>query len=149
MAVTVPEITDADVRLIYTNIPPNADTSAAIAAATSLVQNSIINNGCGATYTDDQLKLIGQWLAAHIWQIQNGVLSSISAGSASESYQMSTDFFLKGTLHGQNAMMLDTNHCLAQLMADTDAALQGRQSYPPSLVSLHSNQQRSIRPRRY
>ena len=58
-------------------------------------------------------------------------------------------FLPKGDSAWANAMMLDTNHCLAQLMADTDAALQGRQSYPPSLVSLHSNQQRSIRPRRY
>lgn len=140
----LPAVTEADVRAVYPVIPPNKDVSMAITTANMLVQTSLIDNGCGSTYSDDKLKLIIQWLAAHIWQVQNGIITSISAGSASESYQMSTDFFLKGTLHGQNAMMLDQNHCLAQLMADTDAALQGRQSYAPSLVSLHSEKQSSL-----
>lgn len=141
----LPTITADDVRSVYSEIPPDKDVSAAIAAASMLVQTSIVDNACGDSYSEDQLKLILTWLAAHLWQVSNGVITSISAGSASESYQMSTDFFLKGTLHGQNAMLLDTNHCLAQLMADTDAALQGRQSYAPSLQSLHSNKQRGLR----
>lgn len=143
----LPTVTADDVRSVYSEIPPDKDVSAAIAAANVLVQASLVDTGCGATYSNEQLKLILTWLAAHIWQVSNGVITSISAGSASESYQMSTDFFLKGTLHGQNAMLLDTQHCLAQLMADTDAALQGRQSYAPAVQSLHSNKQRG--PRRY
>lgn len=142
---SLPVVTTEDVRSVYPDIPPDKDATTAIQTAMSLVQTNLIDNGCGSTYSDGQLKLIIMWLAAHVWQTQNGVISSISAGSASESYQMSTDFFLKGTLHGQQAMMLDTNHCLAQLMADTDLALQGRQSFAPSIVSLHSNKQRGIR----
>lgn len=144
---TLPNITADDIRSVYSEIPPNKDVSAAIASAKMLVQTSIIDSGCGATYTNDQLKLILTWLAAHIWQVSNGVISSISAGSASESYQMSTDFFLKGTLHGQNAMLLDTNHCLAQLMADTDLALQGRQSFLPGMTAVHSRKQTIFRRR--
>ena len=147
MAVTIPAISVDDVKTVYPKIPPNNDEGvlAAIEAAKMLVQTSLLDTGCGSTYSEDQLKLIATWLAAHIYQVQSGVLASISAGSASESYQMTTDFFLKGSPHGQNAMLLDTNHCLAQLMADTDLALQGRQSFPPGLVSLHSTRQRGLR----
>ena len=139
-----PEVTVAEVLGVYSDVPESKqnDVQVAIDTATLMVQTSLLDNGCGANYTEDQLKAIIKWLAAHNYQIQTGVLSSISAGSASESYQMSTDFFLKGTLHGQQAMLLDPNHCLAQLMADTQAALDGKQSYPPSVYSLHSNKQK-------
>lgn len=139
---TLPEITLDDVKAVYSEIPDSrlSTIQASIDAAKALVQSAIIDCGCGATYTEDQLKLILALLAAHMWQQNNGgAITSISAGSTSESYQANTDMFLKGTLHGQNAMLLDVNHCLAQLMADTDLALQGRQSYPPGLVSLHYN----------
>ncbi len=141
----LPTVTADDVRAVYSSIPADKDISAAIASANTMVRTNIVENACGATYDDEQLKLIITWLAAHLWQVQNGVITSISAGSASESYQMNTDFFLKGTLHGQQAMLLDTNHCLARLMADTDLALQGRQSFAPGLVSVHSKKQISIR----
>lgn len=147
MTATLPDITADDVRMVYTEIPPDKDLTSAIATAKMLVQTSIIDSGCGVNYSEEQLKLILTWLAAHLFQVGRGVLSSISAGSASESYQMSTDFFLKGTLHGQNAMLLDTNHCLAQLMADTDLALQGKQSFLPGLMSLHSKKQQVTRRR--
>lgn len=144
MAQTIPEVTVDDIRSVYPDITPDNELAvlAAIQTARMLVQTSIINNGCGATYTEEQLKMIVIYLAAHQFQTNVGVITSKSAGSASESYQMSTDFFLKGTLHGQNAMLLDSSHCLAQLMADTDLTLQGKQSFPPSLVSLGNQHNR-------
>jgi hypothetical protein len=51
---------------------------------------------------------------------------------------MNTDFFLKQSLHGQQALLLDTNQCLAKLQGDTQAALDGKASFPPGIVSLHS-----------
>lgn len=144
MAVT--PTTPEKVKTIYPDILPEHEPQLgmAISTANMMVQN-IVDSGCGATYTPEQLEMIQAWLATHLYQVQVGAITSISAGSASESYQANTDFFLKGTLQGQNAMLLDTNHCLAQLMADTELALQGRQSYLPSLTSLHSNKQRSFR----
>ena len=147
MATELPAVSVEDVLGYYSNSPENKflEVEVAIDTAKLMVQSALIDNGCGANYIDDQLKAIIGLLAAHNYQIQTGVLSSIQAGSASESYQMNTDFFLKGTLHGQQAMLLDPNHCLAQLMADTQAALDGKQSYPPSVVSLHSNKQKGRR----
>lgn len=140
---TLPTVTPSDVRSVYTDIPPDKDAGiqVAIDTASMIVQTSIVNTNCGASYTTAQLRLIIIYLAAHHYQTNVGVITTKSAGSASESYQMSTDFFLKGTLHGQNAMLIDSNHCLAQLMADTDLALQGKQSFPPTLLSL-GNQRR-------
>jgi len=91
------------------------------------------------------LALIESHLAAHNWAVSSGYVTNKTVGSVSESYTVTTDFFLKGTPMGQNAMLLDTNHCLAQLMADTDMALQGRQSFAPEVISLHSNKVKSFR----
>lgn len=147
MATELPAVSVEDVLGYYSNIPENKfpEVEVAVKTAELMVKSALIDTGCGANYSDDQLKAIIGLLAAHNYQIQTGVLSSIQAGSASESYQMNTDFFLKGTLHGQQAMLLDPNHCLAQLQADTQAALDGKQSYPPSVVSLHSNKQKGRR----
>ena len=138
----IPTITLDDVKSVYSEIPPERESTveASIATAVALVQSAIIDCSCGADYSEDQLKLIATYLAAHLWQYNNGgAITSISAGAASESYSVSTDFFLKGTPHGQNAMLLDPNNCLAKRMADTDMALQGKGSFPPSITSLHYN----------
>ena len=138
----LPVVTLDDVKSVYSEIPPERESTvaASIATATALVQSAIIDCSCGADYTEEQLKLIITYLAAHMWQYNNGgAITSISAGAASESYSVSTDFFLKGTPHGQNAMLLDPNNCLAKRMADTDLALQGRGSFPPGLKALYWN----------
>jgi len=138
----LPEVTIEDFQSVFSEVQPEraGTVEAAILSAKMIVDTAIIGSGCGITYSDDQLKEIIKYLAAHLWQQNNGgMITSISAGSTSESYSVTTDMFLKGTLHGQNAMLLDTQHCLAQLMADTDLALQGKQSYIPSVHSLHYN----------
>ena len=127
---TTPEL----VRSVYQDIDDNADLTAPILTAHAIVLNSIIRTGCGINYQYEQLELIERWLAAHMYQVQNGVVTSKSAGATSESYQMSTDFFLKGTPHGQQAMLLDTNHCLAKLMADTQKTLEGAKSFPMGIM---------------
>ena len=145
---TVPPTTPETVKAVYSDVLPSNEPQLAAAITTAnLMVQQIVDSGCGANYSPEQLENMQNYLAAHFFQIQTGVIISKSAGSASESYQMNTDFFLKGTLHGQTAMLLDTNNCLAQRMADTELAIQGRQSFPPSLVSLHSNKQKGFRGR--
>ena len=127
---------------VYSEIPPERESTLKMAfeTAKSLVQSAIIDCVCGADYSDEQLELITKYLTVHLWQMNNvGAITSISAGAASESYTVSTDFFLKGTPHGQNAMLLDPNNCLAKRMADTDLALQGRGSFAPGLKALYWN----------
>ncbi len=129
-------------REVYSEIPPERASTRKMSyeTAKSLVQSAIIDCVCGADYTPEQLELIMKYLTIHLWQMNNGgAITSISAGAASESYQVSLDFFLKGTPQGQNAMLLDPNNCLAKRMADTDQALQGRGSYPPSIKALYYN----------
>lgn len=142
MATEAPDITPSEVMAVFKEIQDENDPmlAAAITTAKALVQSAIIDCVCGAEYTEEQLKLITQYLSAHLYQYnKGGAITSISAGAASESYSVSLDFFLKGSPHGQNAMLLDPNNCLAKRMADTEQALQGRGSYPPSIKALYYN----------
>lgn len=134
---TPPYTTHGKVREVYPNIPPTADATLdmAIKTASLMVQTSILN-GCMANYTPEQIEAITLYLAAHQFQVSTGVVTSKSVGAASEAYAMTTDAFLRGSLHGQQAMLLDPNNCLAQRMADTELALQGRQSFVPTLQAV-------------
>ena len=122
--------TEDAVRSVYPDVG-DYDVRAAIQTAEAMIQSNILNNGCGATYTPEQLELIARYLAAHIFQIQHGVLTSKSAGSASESYAATLDKGLLGTLHGQQAMLLDPNGCLAQAQARNNAILEGQLNAVP------------------
>jgi hypothetical protein len=134
LPLTTPEL----VQSVYPDIENDANLTSAIYTAHAVVLNSIIKNGCGAGYSPEQLELIERWLAAHLYQVQTGIISQKSAGQASESYQMTTDAFLKGSLHGQQAMLLDTNGCLAKLMADTQKTLEGARSFGPQITPFPS-----------
>jgi len=122
--------TEEAVRSVYPDTA-DYDISPAILTAESMIQANIIDNGCGATYTPERLELIARYLAAHIFQVQYGVLTSKSAGSASENYAATLDKGLQGSMHGTQAMLLDPNGCLAQAQARQDAILQGQLNSVP------------------
>jgi hypothetical protein len=121
-----PYTTPEQVRQVDPSIPPEEDLTIYIMSAHVLVWNSIVANGCGANYSSDHLALIEAWLAAHFYLIQSGIVNSESAGGASESYTIQQDTFLMNTMFGQQAMLLDTNGCLASLMGDIEDAKTGK-----------------------
>ncbi len=122
--------TEEAVRSVYPDTA-DLDIAPAIQTAEAMIQANMLDTGCGANYTPERLELIARYLAAHIFQIQHGVLTSKSAGAASESYAATLDKGLLGTLHGQQAMLLDSNGCLAQAQARLDAILQGQLNAVP------------------
>jgi hypothetical protein len=124
--IKIPFTTPAQVRQVDTSIPEPEDLTMFIASAHVLMVKAIVDNECGNDYTDDQLAIIEAWLAAHFRLIQSGILTGMNAGSASESYQIHQDVFLMNTMFGQQAMLLDTNGCLAALMGTIEDAKTGK-----------------------
>ncbi len=118
------------VRSVYPDTA-DFDIAPAILTAESMIQANMLDAGCGAHYAPERLELIARYLAAHIFQIQHGVLTSKTAGAASESYAATLGIGLLGTLHGQQAMLLDPNGCLAKAQARLDAILQGQLNAVP------------------
>jgi hypothetical protein len=131
-----PYTTPEQVRTVNPSITPDEDLTMPIMAAHSLVWNSIVANECGSHYPEAQLALIEAWLAAHFHQVQTGIVTSESAGGASQSVSIVQEAYLMNTLFGQQAMLLDTNGCLATLMAEIDEAKQGRKRRRVSLTWL-------------
>jgi len=121
-----PYATPEMVRQVNPSISSEEDLTMPILSAHTLVWNGIVANGCGAGYSEEQLALIEAWLAAHFHQVQTGVVTSESAGGASQSVSIVQEAYLMNTLFGQQAMMVDTNGCLATLMASIDEAKQGK-----------------------
>ncbi|MDR2170673.1 MAG: DUF4054 domain-containing protein [Planctomycetaceae bacterium] len=118
--------TSEQVRKIDPSILPEEDLTPYIDTAHALVYNSIVQCKCGVGYTDELLALIEAWLAAHFHQVQTGIITSESAGSASQSTSISQDTFLLNTMFGQQAMLLDYNNCLAALLGDIENAKSGK-----------------------
>jgi len=122
--------TDEAVRAVYPEVG-DFDVAAAIQTAEAMIDANIVLNGCGANYSPETLEMIARYLSAHIFQIQHGVLSSQTNGNATENYTATLDKGLMGTLHGQQAMLLDTCGCLAQMQARMNAILDGQLNSVP------------------
>jgi hypothetical protein len=131
-----PYTTPRQVRQVNPSIQKDENLKMSITAAHSLVWNAIVANGCGADYPKEKLALIEAWLAAHYHQVQTGVITSESAGGASQSLSIVQETYLMNTLFGQQAMLLDTNGCLAMLMAEIEDAKQGKRHKKVSLTWL-------------
>ena len=131
-----PYTTPEQVRTVNPSITSDEDLTMPIMTAHLLVWNSVVANGCGSNYSEMQLALIEAWLAAHFHQVQTGIVTSESAGGASQSVSIVQEAYLMNTLFGQQAMLLDTNGCLATLMAEIDEAKQGRKRKRVSLTWL-------------
>jgi len=131
-----PYTTPEQVRQVNPSITTDEDLTMPIMTAHMLVWNSIVANGCGCGYSELQLALIEAWLAAHYHQVQTGIVTSESAGGASQSVSIIQEAYLMNTLFGQQAMLLDTNGCLAMLMAEIIDAKEGKKHKKVELIWL-------------
>ncbi len=93
---------------VDTNI---ADITPFITVANLLVDQVCLDSG----YTDELLKEIERWLAAHFYAIRDPRFQSQGAGGASASFQGQTGMMLEATSYGQQAMILDVEGNLAVL----------------------------------
>lgn len=90
---------------------PEAVVSAIIDDAAMIVEK------CVATYDSTRQESIVKWVAAHLIAStgSEGVMTSDSLGDASTSWaRAQLGDALKGTTYGQQALLLDTNGCLAR-----------------------------------
>lgn len=84
------------------------------------IANELVEECCGdAEYTEDRLRIIETWLAAHFYAIRDPRLSSEGAGPISSSFQSRVDLGFDVTHYGQQAMRVDTAGGLAALNATT------------------------------
>lgn len=99
------------------------DFSEAVVSAI-IADAALIAEGCIASYEDARQTAIIKWLACHLIVSTNGAsgsgagsITSDKLGDASTSFAKSalTGEGLKATHYGQQALLLDTNGCLARL----------------------------------
>jgi len=120
-------VTDAEVREIVDI------TTSEISDLTPFITiaNQMVTEVCtDSSYTDDRLKEIERWLAAHFSRIRVNQAASEKAGSVAQSYQYKVDLNLACTMYGQQAMILDTAGGLAQL---NKQATTGKKTFTPSV----------------
>jgi hypothetical protein len=65
-------------------------------------------------------ELVERWLAAHFYAILDPRYTEEEADTVSAKYQQKTGMFFKGTMYGQQAMMLDPSGCLAAISAKAE-----------------------------
>lgn len=82
-----------------------------ITAANTMVNGVLLNRGL----TDEELKQIELWLAAHFVAIRDPRLSSESMGAASQSFAIQVALGLDQTTYGQQAKILDRTGTLANM----------------------------------
>ena len=93
-------------------------TSFAEAVVSAVIDDAaLIAEACIAGYDSDRQTAIVKWIAAHLLASTGteGVLTSDKLGDAQQSFARATlGDALKGTTYGQQALLLDTNGCLAK-----------------------------------
>jgi len=78
--------------------------------------NMIVSGKClGVGYEDGELKLIEQWLAAHLVCAKDPQLAKEKVGEANWTYDGKTGTGLDSTRYGQQVKLLDYNLTLAEL----------------------------------
>lgn len=82
-----------------------------------LVANELVTELCSdSDYSATRLELIERWLAAHFYCARDPRAASEGLGGLSTGFSLaSLGQYLAGTIHGQQAMMLDTAGNLAAL----------------------------------
>jgi len=102
----------SDVKAIIDTTLTDAEVQAYIDGAQELV-TSVLS---GSTMTDNLLKEITRWLAAHMLaSTREQQLASAGAGSAKAVFQGQTGIGLNGTMYGQHVKVLDYTGALAAL----------------------------------
>ncbi len=94
-----------------TIIAADADLDPFIEMAGALVDDVCVP----LTYSDTRLEQIERWLSAHFYSIRDKQRASEGVDGLNERYDGQTGMHLEATLHGQQAMLLDTKGGLAGL----------------------------------
>lgn len=89
------------------------DLSPFIASANLLTTDVCGASGYSDGFVGSKMELIERWLAAHFYTVYDNQLTATKAGTVAASFQTKTDLFLKNSMYGQQAMMLDTAGNLA------------------------------------
>ncbi len=108
---TTPELVQG---IITTQV--GVDLAPFIAAANSLTTDlcTYKRNPYTDGYIGSKMELIERWLAAHFYAIFDAQLTQAKAGTVNVGYQYKIDYGLKGTMWGQQAIILDTKENLAK-----------------------------------
>ena len=86
--------------------------------ATDVVTRACVKDlytGQATGYTDTTLNLIATWLSAHFYAIRDPRLQSQGFGGGNGVAQGQTAYNFASTSYGQQAMLIDTEGCLARL----------------------------------
>ncbi len=103
-------VNDEEVKVL---IDTNRDTSPFIDDANLIVNENLVGKG----FSDERLKLIEKYLAAHLVALteERGGLTRYKNGDSSEEYQLVKGSGIAQTRYGQQAIMLDTTGTLQNL----------------------------------
>jgi hypothetical protein len=121
----MPRTTDADVKAIDRAIPAAASLTAFIRPANILVTRHCVRESGEAGYmTEDELKEVETWLAAHFYHQDKRRRESIALakGAVSEKTKSSIDLGFDNDEYGQMAMRLDATGALSALNAQAKAS---------------------------
>jgi len=131
MSTTTYRVTEEEVEDILTFDSTVEDLTPFIAAAEQLVTAMCVPTG---KYSDDNLKEIERWLAAHFLAIRSPRYLSESLGPQSHSIALQVGLNLGLTPYGQQAMLLDFLGGLAYLDKHVTQGKRGR----PRITSLRT-----------
>lgn len=109
MAYNVPPLVTADIAAIA-DISVE-DASIFIATAVLVVDEYLSDKGL----SDNILRAIAKYLAAHFALVKEGQVKAETLGPTATTYNMTTGLGLKTTVHGQQAIFLDTSGTLFTL----------------------------------
>ena len=105
----MPRVTDTEVFAIIDTTLTDIDVF--INTANMMVTSWLETAGL----TDEVLKEIERYLAAHVLSVQDQRVKSVGVDVLSESYQGQWGMGLNGTSYGQMAILLDTSGTLSQI----------------------------------
>jgi len=105
----MPRVTDLEVFAIIDTSLTNIDVF--INTANMMVTSWLETAGL----TDEVLKEIERYLAAHVLSVQDQRVKSVGVDVLSESYQGQWGMGLNGTSYGQMAILLDTSGTLGKI----------------------------------
>jgi len=105
----MPRVTDAEVFAIIDTTLTDIDVF--INTANMMVTSWLETAGL----TDETLKEIERYLAAHVLSVQDQRVKSTGVDVLSESYQGQWGMGLNGTSYGQMAILLDTSGTLGKI----------------------------------
>ena len=99
-------VTGSEVKEIFQTTLTASEVEVFITPANQLVTEKLAASGL----SDDRLKEIERWLAAHLLAVRDPRKRRQQIGESNETYHVSTlgDYGLKTTYYGQQVLLLDT-----------------------------------------